>query len=341
MTDAPLTIDAASLTYYQACRRRFLLDVEFRVLRWRPRHLFTAILREAVVRLSSGENIAMVIADARERYLQTAASPGLDIAPGANPYLIAKDYCAMLETVLRTLARLTLLTLRDLAPARLSSRLAWRFASHADESGALHRWVVTDRWTDDNLVREAHGWHVFGDMAMARVPLTLHVVEIGQVRSGRRASPWARGFKHPTMPSLRMRFAKRDGSSLEGWRAVYLADMPDADPDAWVDALWRDGIAASLVHHVEIAQPPDSVCDATTQQIMFEGLAMAQISRERASSTWSALPMSRGACHGFSHCPFVDVCYSHPQAAPESLGLYQIRTAVPVVPTQSKEAVCS
>lgn len=235
----------------------------------------------------------------------------------------------MLSTVLLSVAKLTLLTLKPVPDFAPTSRIAWRFIAHKDDSGTLHRWITVDRWDADELTRAMHGWHVIGDMVMARMPMVLHVIEIGQTRGGRRACAWARGWRHPAMPNLRMRFRRTDGQDFTGWKPVYLADMAGGDEavHTWVEQMWREGAAEPLMHHATIECPPDSTCENIVAQVLGEAGEMRRLRVERASSPWHALPMSRPACDQFTPCPFQSVCYSDRVVEVGELGLYQRREA--------------
>jgi len=324
----PLTLDANVLSDWQACRRRSLLAADWRPLRWRPKSLLDACLRRGILELSSARPrpVAEIASDAKSTLLQTAASPGLDVDDGTNPYKIAKDLCAMLDTILHAISRMTLLVLADAPPVPLSSILTWRPTSPVDESGVLHRWITVDRWDHPHLVRELHSWRTFGDIAILRAPLTLHVIVIGQNRDGRRASSWARGWRHAAMPNTKIHFRKKDGTAFNGtWKPVYFADDINADADAWVDQMLAEGAVGELIQHVPIAVPAESVCLDTVRQLMYEGVRIRDAHAD-AAVDWSGWPMSRAACDGLAGpCPFQYLCYSAEKLDPATTGMYQRR----------------
>src|SRR5271165_259581 len=134
-----LTLDAHSMTVWQSCRRRYELESTYRPILWRPKPLFDALLRRAVFALSNGADLAETAADACEQFLSTAANPGLDLTPGANPYTIARSWSGMLGVVLRVLAAGTLYKVAESPAVMLSSVLAWQPRAWADDSGMLHR----------------------------------------------------------------------------------------------------------------------------------------------------------------------------------------------------------
>lgn len=326
-----MILDAHAVTAHQTCRRSYLLHLDYQVIRYRAKSLFDSLLRKVILRLSAGDDAAAVSADARTAFLTAAASPGLDLPPGADPYAIAKEWCAMLDTIPCAIARLTLLVLKPSAIVQLSPSVGWRVLSNMDDSGTLHRWITVDRWDDDALAREMHGWYAFGDMAVLAAPMMIHAVEISGIRNGRRASPWARGWRHPTHANLGyLRFRHADGSPMKGWKPIHLADHArEITPAEWVDAMDHDGESIARIHHVMLNAPPDAVCEDTRQQLLVLAREMEVAACERASSTWRGLPMSRGACDGMVPCQWQYACYMGGDADavtdPTSTGLYRLR----------------
>src|SRR5437879_2787633 len=96
--------DAASITDLQSCQRRFLLSREFRPLRWRPKLLFDACLRQAAYEASYHTPLDKMQANAKSQFLQSAANPGLDVI--GSPYLIAKEWVALLDVLVCSLPRI-------------------------------------------------------------------------------------------------------------------------------------------------------------------------------------------------------------------------------------------
>lgn len=321
-----MIVDAHQLSHYQACQRRHLLELDWYPNKWRAKSLFDRVLTRAILAISNGGDPIASAEEASTTFLEIAANPGLDLSYGANSYQIAKDWCAMLGTIPRALSKLMLLTLRPSSVVQINSTTSWRVQSPADDSGTLHRWVTVDRWNEDALAREMHSWHVFGDMAVLRAPLMLHAIEIGRMSKGRRASSWARGWRHPSMPNINgVHFKHKDGSSYSGWTPMYLAEQANITADDWVEAMWRDHAVEALVHHLTLNAPSDAVCDDTLAQILIEARRMDAAAQERGSTTWRALPMSRAACDGLVPCPFQWACYGDNTIDLEVTGLYKRR----------------
>src|SRR5208282_2701036 len=277
-----LTLDALSIGTYQSCRRRLLLEADYRVVRVRPKLLFDELLRGGVEALAGGADPVQVAASATARFMEQAADPGLDI-PLGDPYRIVRDWCAMLDTVLRSVARGPLPVLHAPPPRVLNASVSWRYSAWADDSGALHRWVTAAAWDDDALARELHSSWVVGDIVMARTPMVVHVVEIGSQRDGRRASPWARAWRNPDLPNTNFHFRTKNGHRIKGWKAVYLADIAHPDLDAWVEQMWREGAAQPLLRTVDVRVPSEAACVDAERQVLLEALRMRELLLERPS----------------------------------------------------------
>jgi hypothetical protein len=339
-----LILGAAALVSYQECRRRFLLQSDYLPTKYRAKSLFDNCLRGAIFALSNGSDPITLADDASSRFMQLAADPGLDL-PAGNPYVLAKDYVAMLNTIVRSLAKLTLLTIKQPPPEQLSADVQWRVRSWADDSGTLHRWITIDSWSDADLIREMHSWFSAGDMAATGAGMILHVIEIGQVRrvasrvakngtgryggngiypEMRRASPWARGWRHPAIPQIQaLRFKRPGGEGFTGWEPIYLADSRQ-NPDDWVEAMWKDGAAQALVHHLTVDALPEQARKDAVEHILAEASAMQSL----AGTRWQSLPMSRNACDGLVPCSYCNACYPNSMVDPAASGLYKLRSGI-------------
>lgn len=316
-----LTLSGQIISDYQSCERRIVLGSEWQAARWRPKLLFDHVLRWAIFEISNGADPVAVAEGATQQFVEACTDPGIDVI--GDPYSQAKDWCAMLETIIRCLGRIVLLKLRRLQPIRLDDDTRWDPAAWADDTGELHRWVTVSEWDQDALVREVHGWHAFGDMAVLGLPMTLHAIHIGQMRKGRRASTWARGWLHPTFN--RLRFRQTSGKAFEGWRAAHLADIHPPQWDKWAEQIFAEGASIALTFHQRINAPSPSVCADTTRQIRT---ISAQIRYVMESQTpFHILPMSRSACDGHVPCMWQHACYAeHPEDTSRFHGIYRSRS---------------
>ena len=327
-----MILDATTLSHFQQCARRSALELAWHPRLWRPKSLFDRQFRQSVFLLSNGENISTIIPRARAEFMSRCANPGLDLPPGANPFIIAKDWAMMLEMTLRSVSRMTLLTLRPMENIPLDEDISWRTLSMSDESGSLHQWVTVDHWDRDSLSRHVHGWHVFGDMAIARRNMTLHVIEIGHMRDLRRHSCWTRGFRHKLAPNLPLKFSRPEAKAGD-YEPVFLADQSQrgsggvAAAEGWVDTLLSGGEIQKHIKHVTLEGPSDEICEDTLRQVIQEGHLMSAIkgSASADAMAWSEIPMSRSACDGMVPCPFQGVCYRWPVESPDEVEGYERR----------------
>jgi hypothetical protein len=306
-------LDAASLIDFQSCRRKFLLR-EHRLRKWRPKVLFDACLRRGVVQLSHGTDAPSVASAAKSQFMSVARDPGLDVV--GDPYRLARDWCGMLDIVLRWLGQQSIPQLRDLDKKCLSTSILWNFQSWGDDTGTLHRWITVDSWDKEAMSREVHSWRTAGDMVVANAPMVLHVIELGQQRNGHHASAWARAYEHPGSSAFKWKFQKPEDTT---WKPVYFIDQRRVNAEEWVEA--AKSALAGLTHEVPINVPNESVRRDTLNQIEGEAYQMQALTDAHAS--WHLQPMSRGACDLYVPCPYQEACYSpETYVDVEKLGLY-------------------
>jgi hypothetical protein len=329
-----LTITASDLRTWDHCRRRWLLEQSWRVVRWRPASLFRSCLREGIFQLSNAADPATVLSNARTRFLSEAANPGLDVMSG-DPWTVAQDWAGMLATTLTAISRLTLLTLQRPDTVPLAADAAWLPLAWLDDSGTLHRWVTCDSWDADTLAREGHSWHVIADMVMCDAPMMLHAIEIGQQRNGRRHSAWARCYKHPVIAGM-CRFQRPDGKggwrklSGDQWKPLWYADQTRPDPARWCDLMDADHVTPSLLHHISIAQPSAGQARRIRSDVQRVAEEMCRARTSAAGVGAMAgmeVPMARSACDPVGGpCPWQHGCFAeeYSQSVLAATGLYQI-----------------
>jgi hypothetical protein len=241
----------------------------------------------------------------------------------------------MLSTTLTAMSRLVLLTVSRPPPiGMMEGQTSYLPLSWPDDSGTLHRWITCDAFDAEVLAREAHSWHVLGDMVMCDAPLMLHAVEIGQQRAGRRHSPWARCYKHPVIAG-QFRFQRPDGRggwrklSGDQWKPVWYADQTRPDPEAWCDLMDADHVTQSLLHHISIAQPSAAQARRIRGEILQVAGEMERAARlSPLPESPMAVPMARSACDPvWGPCPWQHGCFAeeYSQSVLAATGLYQIR----------------
>ena len=348
-----ITLNASSLTTFQSCIRRAHLERHWRVARPRPKTLFDSCLRKAVLRIAQGATIQTALVEERTRFMDIAAH-GLDWREGRDPWASTQEWCAMLGPILVAISRAGLPKLKQAFPryVTLDNTVLWYLSAFAEESetpgvlSQLHRWVTVDAWDDDACARALHSWAVMGDMAMAGCGMTLHVVVIGQERSGRRQSAWAKAWKH-SLSAVGMRFRSKDKDGQwqtpkgDGWSPFWLADNPRIDPAAWCDQMDDDEVTPLLLKSLSIALPSEESVRQTREQILFEGQRLAASLAERpGAADGMSLPMARGACDGWVPCPWQWACYrEHPAEGIGDLGIYTLRAEEAGRHTQSADSL--
>lgn len=294
-------LSPSKLTTLQRCPRQYALEREYRLLRHRPKDLLQTLLRQAIFAISNGMLAAAAAAEASTRYLEAAARPGLDVT--GDPFTIARDHCAIIQTVCEAISRLVLLSV-----VRTPPTTAWEPAAWSDESGTLHRWVVVEKWDDDARYRELHSWHVFGDCCATAHGMEIHAIEIGHYRKGHQHSPWCRAHKHPSIPN-RSRFRKVDGTPLgPDWQPVWYQNSDKNDPKIWVDLMEADRL--ELVHHLSVREP---LVEHVEQ---FHAVDVKTVE----PGPWRSIGLSRPACDFPIVCPWQPVCYGRIGVEPEEAG---------------------
>ncbi len=296
-----MILSAPLLTTLQRCERRLRLESSHRVLRVRPKELFEELLREAVFAISYGADPHEVAENACTTFLETAASPGLDIL--SDPYTLAMDYAAIFRTALEAISREVQLVLQRTGVITIGEH-GYDVKAFRDESGILHRWTSVDRWDAEAQYRELHSWHVFGDCVATGQGMWLHVVEIGRQSRGHQSTPWCRCFKHPAI-AKHYRFRHMDGSALEGaWKPVWYQDSRENDPKTWVDLMERDNVKP--LHHLQIRDPhPEHVKQFRKDLPKLEQRIVS------IPANWAEVPMERTSCD-LPQCPWQPVCYGAP-----------------------------
>lgn len=309
-----MLLDAEQLTTYQRCKRRYALEREYQVNRWRPKALYEKLLRDAIFRISNGWSAKDAANEAATQFLEFAARPGLDTLH--DPYTLARDFCSILSTSIEAISRLVLLTVKPGPTIKIGDH-QWKTSAFIDELGVLHQWYAVERWDEDTKWQKLHSWEVFGDCAANASGMSLHIIEIGRSSKGHQHTPWARTFGHPAILG-RHQFQHRDGSKLEGnWKPKWFQDSAKNEAKDWVDLMEGDGV--SLVHHLDIREPDPAHVKIFRQDMDVEGHWLGQ------ETPWEITTMHRPACD-LPPCPWQPVCYAPPGLVNiEGLGLYSRR----------------
>ncbi len=294
-------MNASILTSFQRCPRIQKLQDAKTPRRWRPRELAEIHIRSGILALSAGAKLSKVSKDIVASFLEQCATPGLDV--DCDPFTLAQDWIAILANILEYVPRGTLPKLK-LGPAViLPGGFRWEVKAFADETGHLHRWVLVDRLDDDSMTREFHSWHVDGDRCAAKMPLTLHVIEIGRNSGNHQSTPWCRIFKHPEVIN-RFAFQQKDGTPLQGnWKPSWFQDSDRNKSGDWVDLMIRDNV--KLIRDIQVKQPTTENVAEFVRQVTIEHKRFDSMQHQ----TWRELPMFRPACD-LPPCCYRTTCFS-------------------------------
>jgi hypothetical protein len=296
-----MMLSAGPLTTFQRCPRQWLLNQRKDAQRrWRPKSLFLNILRKAVLKLSTGADWVEITKEAVTLFLEAAANPGLDMQ--GQPYVLARDFTSILQTVLARIHACSVPLLRPGPVITLSDRVAWACRAFQDESGMLHGWASVDSLNGNTLSRELHGWYIFGDCAAAGVPMVLHVIELGRQSGSHQNTPWCRAYRHPAI-AQRVAFQKQDGTRLgANWKPAWYQDSSRNDPETWNALMDRDGVQA--MKNVNVRQVSVEHAKQFREQVLIEAARMEAL----AGTDWKAEPMRRTSCDS-PPCCWQDHCY--------------------------------
>lgn len=172
----------------------------------------------------------------------------------------------------------------------------------------VNRW---DAWTQTAL---EHSWQVAGECAAYGVPMSVVVVEIGQIRKGRWSNPFTTAYRHPVSKTLR--FRKRDGEEFGStWEKVF-RETDKATREEWLDAMADDGVLAESLH-VHLVEP------VRAEEIA----ALAQQKLVRISSTGLPEPEPSQCFNRVHPCPFRSCCPRGEEPS-ETLGFLRLPAIV-------------
>lgn len=155
---------------------------------------------------------------------------------------------------------------------------------------------LVDRWDAWTQTALEHSWQVAGECAAYGVPMSLVVVEIGQLRNGRWSNPFTTAYRHPVSKTLR--FRKRDGHDFGSTWEKVLRETDNATREEWLDAMADDGVLAESLHIHRIE--PERVQERAA-------LAVAKLIRIQETRTFPEPQLSQ-CFQRVSPCPFRSCC---------------------------------
>lgn len=222
------------------------------------------------------------------------------------------EHIGALANFLAWLLRGTQLPYKRPEPIGLPDGSTWVSGAFLDASErGLRRVSLVDRWDAWTQTALENIWQVMGECAAYRVPMSLVVVEIGQLRKGRWSNLFTTAYRHPVSKTLR--FRKRDGDDFGStWEKVF-RETDKATREEWLDAMADDGVLAESLH-VHVVEP-ECVQERTA-------LAAAKLIRIQETRTPPEPQLSQ--CFDRVHlCPFRSCCPRSEEPS-ESLGFLPV-----------------
>lgn len=238
---------------------------------------------------------------AGDQVMTYACERGLDIE-GSGVYPIALHIAALADI------STTLLRASQPAWARPADRtiqsLNWVSSAYLDASHVrLHRVLLVDRWSDERSKAERLGWKTLGEQSVYELPMTVHVVVLGQRRDGKHHGPFSKGFLHPQGRMLRIR--KRTGESFSGkWTIAWREEQDTISRAKWIDQMEADGVLPESLFTID-CEPPAPKLGSEIRQLAERKLRQIQETTQvpdmNPSSCWWPTPCAFAHCCWESH----------------------------------------
>ncbi len=192
---------------------------------------------------------------AHDAFMAMAREPGLDYGRRNGPfnvYEIALHNAGIAELIATLVSRSQKRRCRE-----IGSSWAWNSAAFMDASGRyLRRFLPVTRWSRERETYETMSWFGLGETAMLEMPMQLIVAVLGPNISGRRYSPWAKGWWHQNYQKLRFRKHSDPYQQFQGkWTAVWREGQQKVDREGWLQAMLDDNVFPDLLFVIDIPVP--------------------------------------------------------------------------------------
>jgi len=250
-----------------------------------------------------------------EKVLQLAADRGIE-----TRYALHDPYQAVINTACLADILATALRKPDVEPWIVPDPTLtphWVSSAFLDPTAShLRRLVIVSHWSEERKLSEVRSWYSLGEVCQFALPMQMVVAVIGQVRDGRRHSPWCKGLLNPNFHA-KIRFQKRQGRNTQGfkdtWEVAWREDHGEIDREKWLQAMLEDDVLREHLFIVDIPVPRETG---------------VKVVREMAARKLTVLRSLRGVpekqltgCEGpISPCPFRWCCWDDPERAPDRRG---------------------
>jgi hypothetical protein len=192
----------------------------------------------------------------------------------------------------------------------------WKPSAMMDRDGSrLRQFLAVSYWNEDRQRSAIQSWSVIGEVCMYDMPMQLVVAVIGNMREGRRHSPWTRGYLHPSHKGLR--FRRRGKNAADGfnerWLHIWRDDHGEINRETWIQRMAEDAILQEQMFVVDVEVPEQAERDR------IRSMARCKDSAVRSLEVLPDPVLS--VCRDpISPCPFLCCCWSHPESRPEDGG---------------------
>ena len=294
------------------CRRRV-----FYAQRWTP-----PMLRPKEILVRSVEAGLMADGDAGDaaeaESLRLSTEIGIDTEQA--DLLSLAEHIGSLAHFLAWLLRGSQSPYKSPEPISLPDGTSWVSGSFlSQDERSLRRVSLVDRWDAWTQTALENSWGVFGECAAYQVPMSIVVVEIGQLRKGRWSNPFTTAYRHPVSKTLR--FRKRDGDDFGStWEKVF-RETDKATREEWLDAMAEDGVLAENIH-IHLVDP----------ERVQERTALAEAKLIRIQETRTPPEPQLSQCfQRVNPCPY-RACCPRGEEPSESLGFLPLHHAPDFAP---------
>ena len=311
-----MILTAQLFDIFDRCERRFAFEREYE-----PRTIsLTGLLYAAVEGSLTAPDPCQGVKDAIAERTQR-----LDVSAGDLSPISAVRHVESMAEVIALALREKFGSARRADDAKLGEHV-WRSNLFICR-GRPHRFVLTSHLDDDSLRSYGHGWQTIGEMAALETSIMLTAIIIGAQRSGRRHSPWAKGFLHPVQKQLRIgrRKAAQNDGFTSGWKEIW-REQSDIKADTWLERMQADEMMGDLIVSRKLQYRGE---DERMKQARREMFTLAD---EMGRATVEA-PMRRSSCDeiGRGACPWQAVDYSAIPLSPDDLPHLYRRRETPLV----------
>lgn len=235
---------------------------------------------------------------AGDHVMTLAANRGLDIE-GSGVYPIALHQ-ASLADIATTLLRSLQAPWQRPADKTVES-VTWTSSAFLAPSGLrLHRVLLVSRWSEERAKAERYSWETLGEQSVYGLPMTVHVVVLGQRKSGKHHGPFSKGWLHPRSRTLRVR--KRDGESFgKDWTQAWREEQDTISRSKWIDQMGTDGVLDDSLFEIE--------CDIPSVKLSSEIRRLAERKLRQIQETAKTPDMQASSCWWPTPCQFAESCW--------------------------------